>query len=1519
MFCEFGHKKAENGCLLCECNDDPQSTTEDATSLEPSTTEDATSLEPCFMVECSSPPGQLCTVVGADDNGCGGSCECEPVVCQEGDHDDMPEDPCSGRICSNNQWTTYTMDCEQCPGESVHADGECCPTCIGEPCCVAKTAECLACDAGVPIDEYCASYPEASGCECPEIECMMFCEFGHKKAENGCLLCECNDDPQSTTEDATSLEPSTTEDATSLEPCFMVECSSPPGQLCTVVGADDNGCGGSCECEPDVDCDTCVADFTEQGGCECWKDDSCDEQNLVPEGCASCGNEAAEACGITNDCCKAMTAECLACDAGVTIIEYCQENPDTTGCNTNCIWSQPAVDVSINGGPIESEPGVRYFENIEDMDACVALCDSTPDCNGLTYNTMNQRCFLKKASTKLEPSTAENRLSAIRICPDDVQKIIDGWTFEDDTVGTCPEYWTCGDTSITMVNKNPCGNGSGCWTSDGEHLFEIASDSSQGWATSHYFSLPATIDHIQFLRGGGADGPVSGLYVKRPNGQVLCETHDGTDSDTLFEVSCSGLSEYAGEVVQIEVKDSTNSGWGKVYIDYIRLQDADGNNLEFAISVTNKAACMDPSALHGHSQIRLRYESDVASEACVSEVQKSPCNDGNFSPFDGSYTYETCKVSDLRYEGCYINDGDDRVIDHEGSDSTKTIEECKALASGGFFGMEYPLGSAANMAQCLPLNALPSMVQTSDEECEDAFDSEGRRLGGGFRLAVYSIIPTALESCDDTPHGEIVERVMYMDPTVPAPYQCQSETQYATCDDGTLGPWSGSDGYLYETCIVLAQDIDCEVEISECTSACEKAYERTVTIITEQEGNGAACPAAMDCQNGEGACLSASPSIAPTSCPTPDVGGGLIDVTASEVMPNGRVFLDFRYSYVVSEFEIAMNTDIYSYSAAIPNDWNADVDVCLGFLNREFTYNQLQLSVDFIVEDGTVYFAVDSSFEYTTMEETIVYGVTHSWGQTVKREKDLPFKLYVPETTTITIGVTNNQDDPNPDDFGPFKSKTPSSTPTKAPSVSTPTEVPSEEPTEQPSYSEPTFVPSLDPSYSEPTILPSPVAPTLKPVTSDPSFVPTNPPSFSEPTKIPSVELFDPTFAPSFVPSLSPIADAKVLASIVAAVAEETRQLGTHPLVDIHYTTVIKKPWKLTNPSATGNAIAGDLYYKEEIAGSCHTFYELPAFLQSEKYYCQSWHLQFSGDRRCTTEARTVSVGYVAEEPRGIVDVENVDFSWEFDLGFSSAFDCSEDLGAFQIAIVVEGSSGGNTNFDSPGEAFLDDYYYFRIGISSGAPVTAVNIADLEIRSGDGHPLCDDCFSVEELDIGISDYSPDNFIVQIFLDSSIFGGVVSTTIDFTFDITMSAERRRRMLAIAPETATESVTLFLNENTQSIDTVQTKAPTATNPYPPTKKPVELIQQAAVKEITVQDASENNTLLYIGIGGTFLLIVAVVAAAYHMRQKEEAKKDVVGLASILETQGEIEEIAHGGLYGGGVMSDSEDVGTEVVEVY
>ena len=36
-------------------------------------------------------------------------------------------------------------------------------------------------------------------------------------------------------------------------------------------------------------------------------------------------------------CCKALTADCLACTIGVSVDEYCVRNPDTAGCSGNKI------------------------------------------------------------------------------------------------------------------------------------------------------------------------------------------------------------------------------------------------------------------------------------------------------------------------------------------------------------------------------------------------------------------------------------------------------------------------------------------------------------------------------------------------------------------------------------------------------------------------------------------------------------------------------------------------------------------------------------------------------------------------------------------------------------------------------------------------------------------------------------------------------------------------------------------------------------------------------------------------------------------------------------------------------------------------------------------------------------------------------------------------------------------------------------------------------------------------------
>merc|ERR1719206_1245367 len=107
-----------------------------------------------------------------DDNGCD-MCECieEPPMCPE-------------VMCMMHCEFGYVQDengCDMCE-------------CIEEPrfCCRAYTLDCVACTYGLAPEDFCEGYPEHDLCavpeepECPEVMCMMHCEFGDVQDENGC-------------------------------------------------------------------------------------------------------------------------------------------------------------------------------------------------------------------------------------------------------------------------------------------------------------------------------------------------------------------------------------------------------------------------------------------------------------------------------------------------------------------------------------------------------------------------------------------------------------------------------------------------------------------------------------------------------------------------------------------------------------------------------------------------------------------------------------------------------------------------------------------------------------------------------------------------------------------------------------------------------------------------------------------------------------------------------------------------------------------------------------------------------------------------------------------------------------------------------------------------------------------------------------------------------------------------------------------------------------------------------------
>jgi len=110
------------------------------------------------------------------------------------------------------------------------------------------------------------------------------------------------------------------------------------------------------------------------------------------------------------------------------------------------------------------------------------------------------------------------------------------------------------------------------------------------------------------------------------------------------------------------------------------------------------------------------------------------------------------KSTELIYEGCYINSGDNLIDSHLQSGwTTMKIDRCRHESKGGFFGLEpgFYTHNQPDHAQCLKMESLPSMDKTSDDECEAKTDTFGRRLGAPGRLAVYrsSLAPADVDEC----------------------------------------------------------------------------------------------------------------------------------------------------------------------------------------------------------------------------------------------------------------------------------------------------------------------------------------------------------------------------------------------------------------------------------------------------------------------------------------------------------------------------------------------------------------------------------------------------------------------------------------------------------------------------------------------------------------------------------------------------------------------------------------------------
>ena len=129
------------------------------------------------------------------------------------------------------------------------------------------------------------------------------------------------------------------------------------------------------------------------------------------------------------------------------------------------------------------------------------------------------------------------------------------FNFEDADVESCPSGWTCsGEAKVHSAQSI----GSHCPITggmQGSKALSLGCDNQQGEAVSNPITLPNAITSLRFKRSGGADSP-SGVYVLAGSrdGAVIGESHNGQDTDVMFDVDIS-LVGYGGATVVIVAND----------------------------------------------------------------------------------------------------------------------------------------------------------------------------------------------------------------------------------------------------------------------------------------------------------------------------------------------------------------------------------------------------------------------------------------------------------------------------------------------------------------------------------------------------------------------------------------------------------------------------------------------------------------------------------------------------------------------------------------------------------------------------------------------------------------------------------------------------------------------------------------------------------------------------------------------------------------------------------------------------
>jgi type VI secretion system secreted protein VgrG len=310
--------------------------------------------------------------------------------------------------------------------------------------------------------------------------------------------------------------------------------------------------------------------------------------------------------------------------------------------------------------------------------------------------------------------------------------------------------------------------------------------------------------------------------------------------------------------------------------------------------------------------------------------------------------------------------------------------------------------------------------------------------------------------------------------------------------------------------------------------------------------------------------------------------------------------------------------------------------------------------------------------------------------------------------------------------------------------------------------------------------------PTTRP-SDTPSDAPSNAPTTSEPTNLPTdFPTHSPTVSPSEEPSVSPtespIDDAFVV-WMINAVASEINK-AQEPWIEVEFTTATSDPWVLDIGNASSEHIVNVEKFNETNRWDC--------IVQEKDSICQKYFLEFSTTKECHTGRRDILVTFLAEYTnlRDSTHTQVKKVTLPIELAGSSAFECAEDIGSFELATEAFLSTDGSTyhNPHNVTELIIGANLYLRVVFSSGTNnIESVGVEDISIYTSSlpSDTICSSCESHNDLDFTEYDGSATEYTFSMNFNKTLFTTPQPITMQVTFYVTYQG---RRYLVSIPDIA-----------------------------------------------------------------------------------------------------------------------------------